>query len=322
MHIKEAIEKFLAHMQYVRNASPETLRKYRTDLEQFMSYITPPGEAALPLADADHRVIREYVAHMYDRRLEKSSVARKLSALRSFFRYCVGQKIVARNTARLVATPRLPRRIPDIPSAEEMARMLDGVEPAGARAASKRTRKATPKSRERDLLMIKRDRAILELLYASGVRVSELTGMNLADFDFNSQTIRVLGKGRRERIVPYGSKAREALESYWPTRERILHQFPAACHPDAVFVGSRGTRLDARTIRTVVKRYAKLFSMSWDLHPHSFRHAFATHLLSDGADLRAIQELLGHKSLSTTQRYTHATIDQLAVVYDKAHPHS
>jgi len=190
MQIAEAIEKFLAHMQYVRNASPETLRKYRTDLQQFMAYVTPPGEPALPLADADHRVIR------------------------------------------------------------------------------------------------------------------------------------VLGKGRRERIVPYGSKAREALESYWAVRDRVLDEFPNACDPDAVFVGSRGTRLDAHTIGTIVKRYTRLFSVSWNLHPHSFRHAFATHLLSDGADLRAIQELLGHKSLSTTQRYTHATIDQLAVVYDKAHPHS
>lgn len=322
MELKVAIEKYLDHMRYVRNASPETLRKYRTDLEQLVEFLTPPGEKTLALAEVDHRVIREFVAHLFDRRLEKTSIARKLAALRSFFRYCVNQKIVARNTARLVSTPKLPRRIPDVLSAEEMARMLDGIGSAGSRASASRRRPSTKRIRDQELLITKRDRAILELLYASGVRVSELTGMNLADFDFQSQTIRVLGKGRRERIVPYGAKAREALEAYWPVRERLITKWPDAADADTVFLGYRGTRLDTRSIRAIVKKYAKLFSMNWNLHPHSFRHAFATHLLADGADLRAIQELLGHKSLSTTQRYTHATIDQLMVVYDKSHPHS
>ncbi len=322
MELKVAIEKYLDLMRYVRNASPESLRKYRTDLEQLVEFLTPPGEKTLALAEVDHRVIREFVAHLFDRRLERTSIARKLAALRSFFRYCVNQKIVARNTARLVSTPKLPRRIPDVLSAEEMARMLDGIGSAGSRASASRRRPSTKRIRDRELLITKRDRAILELLYASGVRVSELTGMNLADFDFQSQTIRVLGKGRRERIVPYGAKAREALEAYWPVRERLIAEWPDAADADTVFRGYRGTRLDTRSIRAIVKKYAKLFSMNWNLHPHSFRHAFATHLLADGADLRAIQELLGHKSLSTTQRYTHATIDQLMVVYDKSHPHS
>jgi integrase/recombinase XerC len=322
MKVKDTVEKYLAHMQYVRNASPETLRKYRTDLEQFLDFITPPGEQSLPLVQVDHRVIREFVGNLLDRNLQKTSIARKLAALRSFFKFCVAQKFIAQNTARLVSSPKLPRRLPDILSPEDMRGLLDGMEISGARAMAKRKRPFAPKRLKEELLLLKRDRAILELLYASGVRVSELTGMNLADFDFNSQIIRVLGKGRKERIVPYGSKAREALEAYWPVRERILYEWPDGCDPDAVFLGKRGTRLDVHTIRTIIKKYAKLFGVTWNLHPHSFRHAFATHLLGDGADLRAIQELLGHKSLSTTQRYTQASIEQLMTIYDKAHPHS
>jgi integrase/recombinase XerC len=322
MKLKEATEKYLVHMRYVRNASPETLRKYRTDLQQFHGFLTPPGARTPPLNEIDHRLIREFVAHLHDRNLEKSSIARKLAALRSFFRYCVAQKIVPINTARLVSSPKLPHRLPEILSPEEMGRLLEGVESTGAQQIAKRERRASAKNRKDELLLLKRDRAILELLYASGVRVSELTGMDLVDFDFQGQSIRVLGKGRKERIVPYGSKARTALEAYWPVREQIQAEFPDAASPEAVFLGERGTRLDTRTIRTIVKRYAKLFSLTWNLHPHSFRHAFATHLLGDGADLRAIQELLGHKSLSTTQRYTQTSIEHLMSVYDKAHPHS
>ncbi len=322
MKLKGAIEKFLEHMRYVRNASPETLRKYRTDLEQFLAYVTPPGAHALPLPEIDHRVIREFVAHMHDRKLERTSIARKLAALRSFFRFAVAQKFVPRNTARLVSSPKLPRRLPEILSAEEMARLLDGVASTGAQELTKRRGSPTPQRREDDLLMVKRDRAILELLYASGLRVSELTGAKHSDFDLQSQTVRVLGKGRKERIVPFGSKARAALEAYFPVRDCIRLEWPDKADPEAVFLGKRGTRLDTRTIRTIVKRYVKLFGLNWNLHPHSFRHAFATHLLADGADLRAIQELLGHKSLSTTQRYTQTSIEQLMQVYDKAHPHS
>jgi integrase/recombinase XerC len=322
MKLKDAIEKYLEHMRYVRNASPETLRKYRTDLEQFIAYLAPPGTKAPPLPEIDHRLIREFVAHMHDRRLEKSSIARKLAALRSFFRFAVAQKYVPRNTARLVSAPKLPQRLPDILSAEEMARLLDGVHADGAQELSKRWNSPTPKRREDDLLMVKRDLAILELLYASGLRVSELTGAKFSDFDFRGQSVRVLGKGRKERIVPFGAKALAAIEAYLPVRDRIRIEWPDKADPEAVFLGKCGTRLDPRSIRTIVKRYAKLFGLNWNLHPHSFRHAFATHLLADGADLRAIQELLGHKSLSTTQRYTQASIEQLMQVYDRSHPHS
>ena len=318
----EAIKKYLYHMRYVRNASPETLRKYAGDLQQFVDFLTPPGEPTLALVEIDHRVIREFVAHLHDRRLERSSIARKLAALRSFFRFCVGQKLVTRNMARLVSSPKLPKRIPDIPSAEEMARLLDNVEPAGKRQIVKNRRDPDSKRSRGELLILKRDRAILELLYAAGIRVSELTGLSLGDIDERSQIIRVLGKGRKERIVPFGDKALQALENYWPVRDQIRYEWPDSGDPEAVFLGMRGTRLDARTINTIVKKYARMAQMKWNLHPHSFRHAFATHLLADGADLRAIQELLGHASLSTTQRYTQATIDQLMTIYDKAHPPS
>ena len=317
-----AIEKYLYHMRYVRNASPNTLSHYAGDLKQFVEFLTPPGERTLALEQVDHRVIREFVAHLHDRRLERSSIARKLAALRSFYKFCVAQKLVARNVARLVSSPKLPKRIPDIPSAEEMARLLDNVEPAGTHHIKKQRRNPQSKRTQGELLILRRDLAILELLYAAGIRVSELTGLKLSDIDERAQIIRVLGKGRKERIVPFGDKALKALQAYWPVRDQIRAEWPDAAGPEAVFLGVRGTRLDARTINTIVKKYARMTQMKWSLHPHSFRHAFATHLLSDGADLRAIQELLGHASLSTTQRYTQATIDQLMTIYDKAHPHS
>jgi integrase/recombinase XerC len=171
-------------------------------------------------------------------------------------------------------------------------------------------------------LVLPRDRAILELLYAAGVRVSELTGLSMLDLDTREKTLRVLGKGRKERIVPYGSKAQTALEAYWPVRDEILRKARGKPAREAVFVNLGGGRLTARSVRTIVSKYSRVVNMNWQLHPHSLRHAFATHLLADGADLRAIQELLGHASLSTTQRYTHATIEQLMAVYDKTFPHA
>jgi site-specific recombinase XerD len=178
-------------------------------------------------------------------------------------------------------------------------------------------------------LFLPRDRALLELLYAAGLRVSELTGLNLVDIDQKERVLRVRGKGNKERIVPYGSKAQEALEKYWPLREELLLQKSAARggrrgppHTQAVFLNYAGRRLTQRSVGRLVKKYVRLVNINWDLHPHSLRHAFATHLLADGADLRAIQELLGHQSLSTTQKYTHASIRQLMEIYDKSHPHA
>jgi len=311
-----AVKQYLVYLRVVRNASPHTIRSYDNDLGQFLTYLTPPGTAMPPPQDVTHLMIREFVAHLHDLRLEKSSIARKLAAIRSFFKFAVREGIVVRNPARMVATPKLPKRIPSVLSAEELNAFLDGVV-AGTRGSGQSQRRSeTDHSR----LMVKRDRAILEMLYASGLRVSELVGLNLGDMDRKELMLRVRGKGNKERIVPYGAKAEHALQAYEPSRQEMLRKAGGHGDRQAVFLNHLGTRLTQRSVGRIVKKYGRLANINWDIHPHSLRHAFATHLLADGADLRAIQELLGHSSLSTTQRYTHATIRQLLEVYDKAHP--
>jgi len=330
--MKPTIQKFLEYMRSVRNSSPHTLVNYGNDLEQFVTFITPPGAETLALAKVNHHVIREFVAHLHEAGLEKSSIARKLAALRSFFKYCVREGKLNENPARLVPTPKLPKRIPAVLSAEEMNGFLNQLAGSGDTSErgrrQKRKRGAVPVGSPRipeDGLLLPRDRAILELLYAAGLRVSELTGLNLVDMDQKDQMLRVRGKGNKERIVPYGEKAAQALRAYWPVRDSLLRECQEEgrrASVDAVFLNYRGRRLTQRSVGRIVKKYVKLVNVNWDLHPHSLRHAFATHLLADGADLRAIQELLGHQSLSTTQKYTHASIRQLMDIYDKAHPHA
>jgi integrase/recombinase XerC len=312
-------DKFIDYLKYERNASPCTIREYRRDIAQFLEFLTPPGEKTLPLQEVDHKIIREYVSWMYDHHLERSSIARHLATLRTFFKYCMREGITQQNPARLVSSPKLPKRVPRVLTAEEMSAFLDDV--GSISPGRGRSKPATEKQREDDKLVVKRDRAILELLYGSGLRVSELVGLDLINIDRWGQMVRVLGKGRKERIVPYGAKAKDAIENYATVREEILAR---SKNPDgkAFFLTMKGQRLRGGSVRTLVKTYARLCNVNWDLHPHSLRHAFATHLLADGADLRAIQELLGHVSLSTTQRYTQATIEQLMAVYDKAHPHA
>jgi len=351
--VQDAIEKFLRYLRDVRNASLHTLRNYRSDLEQFLRFLTPPGSKCPALGRIHHRLIREFLGHLYDERLEKSSIARKLAALRSFFRFCVREGLVKQNPARLVATPKLPKRIPSVLSAAEINAFLDqlarlelgeesgGPAPklgsiiSGFRSPMDSTGARKPgrspgtaglrghrpgADEEESRLLVRRDRAILELLYAAGLRVGELVGLDLADVDRGEQMLRVRGKGRKERIVPYGAKAATALDAYWPVRAELLRKAGPAGDHDAVFLNYAGRRLTARSVGRVVKKYLRLMNVHWDLHPHSLRHAFATHLLADGADLRAIQELLGHRSLSTTQKYTHASIRQLMEVYDRTHP--
>jgi integrase/recombinase XerC len=335
--MKQAIGKYLQYLQSVRNSSPHTILNYGKDLEQFVAYLSPPGEQPPALPKITHQIIREFVGHLHERGLEKSSIARKLAALRSFFKYCVREAMIKENPARLVPTPKLPKRIPSVLSAEEMSGFLNELAGAGPSAtggrlpAKKGARGAAPgsESTASEGLLLRRDRALLELLYAAGLRVSELTGLNLEDMEQNERMLRVRGKGNKERIVPYGSKAQEALEKYWPLREQLLLQTSgsggmrrAVPRTNAVFLNYAGTRLTQRSVGRIVKKYVKLVNINWDLHPHSLRHAFATHLLADGADLRAIQELLGHQSLSTTQKYTHASIRQLMEIYDKSHPHA
>jgi integrase/recombinase XerC len=340
----EAIAKYLEYLQSVKNSSPHTILNYRKDLEQFLAYLSPPGARPPSLSGVTHPMIREFVAYLHEQGLAKSSIARKLAALRSFFKYCVREGSLKENPARLVPTPKLPRRIPSVLSAEEMNGFLNQLGGTGRanlydRATSKKSRLLPPASpvipptkqngsvRAAEGLLLRRDRALLELLYAAGLRVSELTGLNLVDIEQKERILRVRGKGSKERIVPYGAKAQEALEKYWPLRERLLEQTCGTSdrrgpHAEAVFLNYSGRRLSQRSVGRIVKKYVRIANVNWDLHPHSLRHAFATHLLADGADLRAIQELLGHQSLSTTQKYTHASIRQLMEIYDKAHPHA
>jgi integrase/recombinase XerC len=338
--MKEAIAKYLEYLQSVKNSSPHTILNYRKDLEQFLAYLSPPGVRPPALPGVTHSLIREFVAHLHDHGLEKSSIARKLAALRSFFKYCVREGRLKENPARLVPTPKLPKRIPSVLSAEEMNGFLNdlggmGKTALGGQVASKKglmlplaaAGKKSVSARTGEGLLLRRDRALLELLYAAGLRVSELTGLNLVDMEQRERILRVRGKGSKERIVPYGAKAQEALEQYWPVREQLLEQTYETSgklgpHMEAVFLNYSGRRLTQRSVGRIVKKYVRIANVNWDLHPHSLRHAFATHLLADGADLRAIQELLGHQSLSTTQKYTHASIRQLMDIYDKAHPHA
>ncbi|MFB3825750.1 MAG: tyrosine-type recombinase/integrase [Bryobacteraceae bacterium] len=279
-----------------RNVSAHTLRAYGSDLDQFVAYFSP--EDAEPPAPRAFEVLhlREWLADLYSRGLDAISIRRKLSAVRGLFRSMARAGVIENNPARLVRTPKAPKRLPAVMSAEQMNELLDGV------AAGKLERPYPA-----------RDRAIFELLYGCGLRVSELAGLNLGDLDRTERWLRVRGKGRKERQVPYGAKASEALERY-------LSERPVRPGEPAVFLNHRGTRLSDRGVRGIVKLYALSLAGDPDLHPHSFRHAFATHLLSDGADLRAIQELLGHARLSTTQKYTALSLADLMSVYDKAHP--
>jgi integrase/recombinase XerC len=349
--MKQEIDKYLQYLRSVKNSSPHTILNYGKDLSQFVEYLSPPGMQPPSLLDITHILIREFVAHLHDRGLEKSSIARKVAALRSFFKYCVREGLLKESPARLVPTPKLPKRVPSVLSAEEMNGFLNQLAqmaaPSGRRSVKatsrKRIREAQPGERPKrgkppnDGLLLLRDRALLELLYAAGLRVSELTGLNWVDIDQKERMLRVRGKGNKERIVPYGTKAQEALEKYWPVRDQLLLQVRSARggsaadssgakrglpQNESVFLNYAGRRLTQRSVGRIVKKYVRLVNVNWDLHPHSLRHAFATHLLADGADLRAIQELLGHQSLSTTQKYTHASIRQLMEIYDKSHPHA
>jgi len=336
--MKQAIEKYLGYLRAVKNSSPHTILNYGKDLDQFFVYLSPPGAQPPAVNSITHGIIREFVAHLHEEGLQKSSVARKLAALRSFFKYCVREGLLAENPARLVPTPKLPKRIPSVLSAEEMNGFLNHLAALGQPTPPERPRAkkhsapasstVTNTKREESGLLLRRDRALLELLYAAGLRVSELTGLNLVDIEQKERILRVRGKGDKERIVPYGTKAQEALEKYWSVREQLLLEARSGGrqrqppHSEAVFLNYAGRRLTQRSVGRIVKKYVRLVNVNWDLHPHSLRHAFATHLLADGADLRAIQELLGHQSLSTTQKYTHASIRQLMDIYDKSHPHA
>jgi tyrosine recombinase XerC len=294
--MRKAIDEFLAHLQHERNASPHTVAAYGRDLGQLAAYL---AESRVPWRAADHVVLRGFLARLYEGRRKKTSIGRKLAAVRSFYDYAVRRRWLEANPARALATPRPEQRVPSFLSEDEMARFLDL--PSSERALDVR------------------DRAMLELLYASGIRVSELVAIDLADIGFAERLVRVRGKGKKERLVPYGRSAAAALEA-WRRARNGLPSDPAA--GDALFLNNRGGRLTSRSVERVVAKYIRRTAVSRRISPHSLRHSFATHLLGRGADLRAIQELLGHASLATTQKYTHMDLRQLLDVYKKSHPRS
>lgn len=300
------IERFLDSLRRA-NLSQNTIRNYGLDLAQFRAYISPPDTQAPPASEIDPLVLREFMAHCFEHGNANRSVSRKLSALRAFFKFLLRQGEVATNPAKLVSMPKTPKKLPAVMTAEQANALVDAV-PELARGNSAET---VDKAKASEATSA-RDRVIFELLYGCGLRVSELVGLNIEDLDFAEQWIRVRGKGRKERLVPFGKRADEALRAYLRARGDVEQR--------ALVLNMRGGRLTARSVERIVKRYALLFSGDPDLHPHSLRHAFATHLLADGADLRSIQELLGHASLSTTQKYTQLSLKELMDVYDRSHP--
>ncbi len=286
--MKKHIEQFCNSLKAEKDVSPHTMRAYTKDLEEFLSFTDKKPQ------DIDNLDIRGFLASLHYRKLKKSSIARKLATIRSFFKYLHREGIVKKNPAKLVSSPKVQKILPRFLTVDEAFALMD-----------------SPKG---DTFQASRDKAILELLYSSGLRVSELTTLDINDFDIKESLVRVKGKGKKERIIPIGSKAVEAMENYLP--ERILLKKKS----QALFLNNRGGRLTQRSIRRIVDKYGRMIALKGHLSPHALRHTFATHLLHGGADLRAIQELLGHSSLSTTQKYTHVDIAHLIEVYDKAHP--
>ncbi len=286
--MKKHIEQFCNSLKAEKDASPHTLRAYIKDLEEFLLFIDKKS------ADIDNLDIRSFLASLHYRKLKKSSISRKLATIRSFFKYLHREGSVKKNPAKLVSSPKVQKALPRFLTVDEVFALMD-----------------SPKG---DTFQAARDKAILELLYSSGLRVSELTTLDINDFDIKESLVRVKGKGKKERIIPTGSKAVEAMKNYLP--ERILLKKRS----QALFLNTRGGRLTQRSIRRIVDKYGRMIALKGHLSPHALRHTFATHLLHGGADLRSIQELLGHSSLSTTQKYTHVDIAHLIEVYDKAHP--
>ena len=290
--MKNEIDAFCRYLNTERNVSPHTLKAYRTDLELFMGFVRAEQAGEADVEAVTHLTVRRYLATLH-RELRKTTSGRKLAAIRSFFKYLAREGKVRKNPAELVSTPKKEKKVPFHLDIDEVTTLVTA--PGGT-----------------DLLSL-RDRAILETLYSSGLRVSELTGLDVGGVDLEQGLVRVLGKGGKERIVPLGSHAASALSDYLAARNQPPLDAP-------LMLNARGGRLTSRSVGRIVDRHILKLAAMKKVSPHTLRHTFATHLLEGGADLRAIQELLGHASLSTTQKYTHVSIDRLMEVYDKAHP--
>lgn len=286
--MKKYIEEFVNYLKTEKDVSAHTIRAYSNDLKEFHSFSDKKPE------DIDNLEIRSFLASLHYRKLKKSSISRKLATIRSFYKYLHKEGYVKTNPAKLVSSPRLPKPLPKFLTIDETFSLMNA--PQGD------TFKAT------------RDKSVIELLYSSGLRVSELTSLDISDLDIKESLVRVKGKGKKERITPVGSNAMTAIKNYLPERISLKKK------SQALFLNNRGGRLTQRSVRRILLEYCRIAGLKGYPSPHTLRHTFATHLLHGGADLRAIQELLGHSSLSTTQRYTHVDIAHLAEVYDKAHP--
>lgn len=305
--MEQLLAQFLEHLRYERNVSEHTLRNYAIDLGQFHEHLAPtdPQTGArreVEIRQIDHITIREWLSELHAAQKKKTSIARKLAALRTFFQFLMREGVVELNPAKLVSTPRLEKKLPNHLSVEDAVRFIE-----------------TP---DTNTDLGKRDRAILEMLYGTGIRVSELTKLNLHDVDFKGKMVRVKGKRRKERIVPFGEPALHALMRYLTeVRHTFLNHAPLAERDnEAVFLNYQGTRITTRSVGRMVDKYIVQCAGIHNISPHALRHSFATHLLDSGADIRDIQELLGHARLSTTQIYTHVSMEKLIEVYDKAHP--
>jgi len=303
--VEKPLQDFLRYLKVEKNYSVHTLRSYESDLRQFVAFMgerieqtKAPDATPLVPAQVDHLDVRAYLASLY-RHNAKSSVGRKLSALRSFFRYLVRQGELTKNPADMVTAPKMGKVIPDFLPVDEAFQLMYGPDTTDVLGS--------------------RDRAILEVLYSCGLRVSELTDLDLKSIDLDLAIARVMGKGGKERVVPIGGKARKALFNYLDRRGELL---VGREEHGALFLNNRGGRLSSRSVSRLLKKHMQRCNLGRPLSPHGLRHSFATHLLDAGADLRAVQELLGHVSLSTTQRYTHLSVDRLMAEYDKAHPRS
>src|SRR6202049_4008573 len=289
----KATAQFLQSLRQ-RNASPHTIKAYNGDLAEFAAYIGLRGWKQI-----DHITIRGFLSRLYEKHLDKNSVARSLAAVRSLYRWLAQEGVVEHNPAALVSTPKLPKKLPRVPTIEEMNGVLDGKMPEVA---------AFPE----------RDRLMLELLYGCGIRNSELIGINLDDIRFSAEAILIRGKGKKERYVPFGDSVKAVLAAYLPMRQKMLAERKK--NIPALLVNWRGGRLTTRSVGRIIKKIAVAKGLSPDVHPHTLRHAFGTHMLEEGADLRAIQEMLGHERLSTTQRYTQLSMKHVLQVYDRTHP--
>jgi integrase/recombinase XerC len=293
--LARGIRKFLDSLRGERHASPHTLRAYRNELGRFAEYANPD----LGWKDIDHVSIRGFLSHLQSTGLSKVSAARALAALRSMYKWLAREGIVRQNPARLVATPRLPKKLPRVPTLEEMNGLLDSPMPDNT---------AFPE----------RDRAIFELLYGCGLRNSELVGIELGDIEDVNGVVLVRGKGKKQRYVPLEGAAQQAVKAYREIRQQVLRE--AGKSTQRLLINRRGGPLTTRSVGRIVKQIAVAKGLPPDVHPHTLRHAFGTHMLSEGADLRAIQELLGHERLSTTQKYTQLSMTQVMEVYDRTHP--